>query len=215
MKYIKKPRLINALVSVSVFALYLCVAYRAYKSVGFYDWNFQNTLPTANVSPFMFSLMPLSWILSGKAKEYFYRLITLLSFGMLCSAILSCGFNAARNYAFHFSFLADYLAHIILSLWGVYLVRSKQVSLRPCDSVVSGSLIVGTALVMLVLNVIFDTSFFGLSLNGKHSIYNVVLVENSALSAVLYISGLVGVLILGYAFNKILNRKNEKGVKTG
>ena len=207
MKYLNASSLVNTLASSIIFLLYLYVVIRAYLSVGFYDWNFQNTLPTANVSPFMFSLMPLAWILPRRAKGYFFLLISLLSFGMLCSAILSCAYNAVRDYTFHSSFLADYVAHIILSLWGVYLVRSKQVVLSRRECVISGSIIVGAAFVMLILNLIFDTAFFGLSLTGKHNIYNVVLVKSSQLSAILYLSGLIVILIIGYVFNRILNKR--------
>ena len=53
---------------------------------------------------------------------------------------------------------------------------------------------------MLVLNVAFDKAFFGLSLNGKHNIYNVVLTDSSYLSAALYFIGLCGVLLMGYYY---------------
>ena len=207
MNHLTKPKIVNALVSLSIFAIYIYVVYHAYESVGFDDWNFQNTLPVANVSPFMFSTMPLSWVLPKKAKKHYFLLITLLSLGMLFSSIFSCAFNAIRNYKFHWSFFADYLAHILLSLWGVYLVKSKQVELKKRDCIIAGSLIVSVALIMLVLNIIFDTAFFGLSLNGKHSIYNVVIVENSVISALIYLSGLVFILALGYLYNKMLNKK--------
>ena len=204
---IKRVRLVNGLMSLAVYCLYLYVVYSAYKSVGIHDWNFQNTLPVANVSPFMFSLMPLTWVLPKGAKKYLYTLISLLSLGMLISTFISCGFNALRDYKFHIQFLADYLAHILLSLWGVYLVKSGQVSLCKRDCLIGGSIILGVALVMLGLNVVFDTAFFGLSLNGKHNIYNIVLVESSALSAVIYLVGLVTVMLEGYFYNRILVKK--------
>ena len=71
------------------------------------------------------------------------------------------------------------------------------------NSLISGSIIVGSAVVMMILNVIFDTAFFGLYLNGKHNIYNNVLVSNSYLSAFLYFFGLCGVLLMGFGFSKI------------
>ena len=92
----------------------------------------------------------------------------------------------------------DYTAHILLSLFGIYLVRSEQVDLTPVAALISGSVIFGSALLMLILNLIFDTSFFGLSLSGKHNIYNVVLTDNSYISVSLYFIGLSGVLALGY-----------------
>ena len=209
MGYIKWRRAVNFLTSVSIYVLYLYVVYRAYTSVGVHDWNFQNTLPVANVSPFTFSLMPLLWFLPKRCKRYLHLLICLLCAGMLLSPIFNCVFNAMRAYAFHAQFVADYVAHVLLSLWGIYLVKSRQVELTPRDCVIGGSLIVGVALAMLVHNVIFDTAFFGLSLSGKHNIYNVVLVDSSLVSALLYFSGLIGILLLGYGFQKALTKADE------
>ena len=75
------------------------------------------------------------------------------------------------------------------------------------NALFSGLIIVFVATVMLILNLILDTAFFGLSLRGKHNIYNNVLVDDSYLSALLYYIGLCGVLTLGYGFNRILNRR--------
>ena len=206
---IRCHRLVNMIASLSVYLMYLSLMYVVYSDIGFYDWNFQNTLPVANVSPFMFSIMPLTWILPKVAKKYLYLLISLLSVGMLFSAISSSLYNAVIGYKFHWHFMLDYLAHLILSAWGIYLVKSGQVRLDRRDCFISGSLIVGVAALMMILNVIFDTSFFGLSLNGKHNIYNNVIVDNSALSALIYFVGLVVVLLLGYGFNKILLKKHK------
>ena len=199
-------RLVNMIASLSVYLMYLSLMYVVYSDVGFYDWNFQNTLPVANVSPFMFSMMPLTWILPKGAKKYLYLLISLLSVGMLFSAISSSLYNAIIGYKFHWHFMLDYVAHLILSAWGIYLVKSGQVSFGKRECFISGSLIVGVAFVMMMLNVMLDTAFFGLSLSGKHNIYNNVIVDSSALSALIYFVGLVVVLLLGYGFNKILSK---------
>lgn len=199
-------RLVNIIASLSVYLMYLSLVYVVYSDVGFYDWNFQNTLPMANVSPFMFSVMPLTWILPKGARKYLYLLISLLSVGMLFSAISSSLYNAIIGYKFHWHFMLDYVAHLILSAWGIYLVKSGQVTLCKRDCLISGSLIVGVAFVMMMLNVTLDTAFFGLSLSGKHNIYNNVIVDSSALSALIYFVGLVVVLLLGYGFNKILSK---------
>lgn len=202
-------RLVNMIASLSVYVMYLSLVYVVYSDVGFYDWNFQNTLPMANVSPFMFSVMPLTWILPKGARKYLYLLISLLSVGMLFSAISSSLYNAIIGYKFHWHFMLDYVAHLILSAWGIYLVKSGQVTLCKRDCLISGSLIVGVAFVMMMLNVMLDTAFFGLSLSGKHNIYNNVIVDSSALSALIYFVGLVVVLLLGWGFNKMLLKKHK------
>jgi hypothetical protein len=194
----KKSTLVNIAFVLLVYSAYLFVSLTVYFDVGFSDWNFQNTLPTANVSPFMFTLAPLSLLLPRKPRRCVFLLISMLSFGMLLAGALGCVYNAVIGYKFHFHFFMDYTAHILLSLFGVYLVRSEQVDLTPVAALISGSVIFGSALLMLILNLIFDTSFFGLSLSGKHNIYNVVLTDNSYISALLYFIGLSGVLVLGY-----------------
>ncbi len=89
---------------------------------------------------------------------------------------------------------------------GVYIIYSKQVELIVKDSLIAGPIIVVVALIMMIMNVLFDTSFFGLSLNGKHNIYPTVLTDNSLLSALMYFSGLVVVMILGFFCQKLLAR---------
>ena len=206
----KNTKLTNLIFCLTVFVLYIICVIIVYLKAGFNDWNFQNSLPVANVSPFMFSVVPLYFVLPKKAKSYFMLLIALLSVGMFLSPTFSCIFNAMRNYKFHVSFMLDYVAHFALCLWGVYIIKSKQAELKIKDSIFSGSIIVCVAIVMLIINIIFDTAFFGLNLNGKHSIYNMVLVSNSYLSALLYFVGLISVLVMGFLFNKLLNLKRSK-----
>ena len=210
MKYMRNTRLWNFLFGSVIFACYLFVVVRVYLSVGFYDWNFQNTLPVANVSPFMFTLVGVIWLFPIKARRRLYLLISLLSVGMILSSVLGCIYNASINYRFHLHFLADYIAHAVLSLWGVYLIKSRQIKLSFGNALVSGGIIVSVALAMLGLNLAFDTAFFGLSLNGKHNIYNTVLTENSYVSAALYFIGLVGVLTLGYLYSRTFAKRESR-----
>ena len=207
----KKVRLTNCIFFFVTFFCYLALVLIVYSDVGAEDWNFRNTLPLANVSPFMFFSTLLYFVLPDRGKPYYLRLLSLLSVGMFLSPTLGCVHNAVIHYAFHPHFLLDYVAHFSLFLWGVYAVRSGQVTLGKKESLISGSFIVGVAVMMMILNVIFDAAFFGLSLNGKHNIYNQVLVANSYLSALIYFAGLVAVLFAGYFFSKLILRISGKG----
>ena len=208
----KNTKLWNPVFILTVVSFYIASMITIYRSVGFYDWNFQNTLPTANVSPFMFTLAPLTYLFPKKIRKYLYLLVTLLSVGMILSPVFNCLYNYSISYAFHIHFFYDYIAHAVLSLWGVYMLRSEQVELNVKNALISSSVIIGVATLMISLNVIFDKAFFGLSLNGKHSIYNNVIVDNSYLSALLYFTGLCGVLLMGYGYSKLIGKlnKNEK-----
>lgn len=210
MGYMKNTKLFNCIFSVTIVACYLYVVIRTYFSVGFNDWNFKNTLPVANVSPFMFTLVGIIHLIPFKLKKHLYLLISLLSVGMLLSSILGCIYNASIGYKFHLHFLSDYVAHIMISLWGVYLIKNRQAEPTKMNSIISGGIIIAVALTMLILNVIFNTAFFGLSLRGKHNIYNNVLTNNSYLSAVIYFAGLIFVLALGYAYSCFFSKKRFK-----
>lgn len=207
MKYMKNTKLFNGLFVCIVAVCYLLVMLTVYLDVGFADWNFQNTLPTANVSPVMFCLTIFVLFLPKKARCYCLLLVTLLSVGMLASTIFGCIYNASIGYKFHFHFLLDYIAHVALSLWGIYLVKTNQVKVENKSCIVSMCMIFAYATLMLILNVIFDTAFFGLSLNGKHNIYNMVITSNSYLSALLYYAGLFVVLLAGMFLQKYMSKK--------
>ena len=206
---LKNTKIANLIFCLVTVICYLGVVIIALIQNGWSDWNFLNTLPTANVSPFMFFICPIYLLLPKKPKDYFLNLIVLLSIGMIVSPVFGIVYNIYRDYAFHGQFVLDYVAHVSLSLWGLYIVKSHQIELNVKDSLISGSLIVGVALTMLIINLIFDTSFFGLSLRGKHNIYNVVLVENSFLSCLIYFGGLLAILLVGYLFNRYLVYKKK------
>ena len=115
-----------------------------------------------------------------------------------------------RDYAFHWHIALDCAAHVFISLWGVYLVKSSQVELTLKSAFKGGAIIVCVAGLMLVHNLIFDTAFFGLSLSGKHNIYNNVFFESGIVSALVYFLGLCGLLCLGYYYQKALDFRKEK-----
>lgn len=201
-KYFKKKPLTNIIFVSIITPCYIALVVRIYFSVGFNDWNFTNALPIANVSPFMFFILPLFFALPKVPRKYFGILIALLCVGMFISPTASCIRYFSINYKFHAHFLLDLVSHYGLFLWGIYLVHSKQVELNVRDSLIGGSIIVAVALTMLIINAIFRTGYFGLHLYGKHNIYNVVLVDNSFLSALIYFTGLISALILGFFFQK-------------
>lgn len=209
MKYVRNIQLFNLIFVALVYIPYIVVCIIVYMTdTDLNRWNFLNTLPVANVSPFMFSVMPILLILPKKIKEYVFLLVSMLSVGMFLSTVFGCVGNAIRDYKFHFHFALDYLAHFALSAFGIFLIRSKQVEFSIKKCIISGSFIFGVATIMLILNVIFDKAFFGLSLNGKHNIYNIVLVSNSYLSALIYYVGLACVLLFGAAVCKLFNNSN-------
>lgn len=206
-KYNKKSRLVNYAFIITIFLLYLFCVISIYMDVGFYDWNFQNVLPTANVSPFMYTLLFISILLPENIKHYIFTLVGLLSFPMLCAGLISCVAYIIRDYAFHLTIFVDGFIHVLISIFGVYLVKSAQINFKKSkDVIISGTIILGAAITMLILNLILKTSFFGLSMYDNYSIYNIVLVNNGIVNAIIYLIGLVLVLFIGFIYQLLFNR---------
>ena len=208
-KYMKNTKLWNSLFVLTIAVCYVALVIEIYRASGPDHWNFSNAMPMANVSPFMFFTAPFLFLLPARIRKYAYVLISGLTVGMFLSSAVGCLGNFIKGTYFRGFFVLDYIAHFALASWGVYLVKSKQVSLNIKDCVIGASALLGVATCMLLLNLVLDTAFFGLSLRGKHNIYNVVLTDNSYLSALLYYGGVVVVLSLGFGFQRLLNPKKK------
>lgn len=210
LKRLKENKICNIGIPIFIFVLYLYCLITILIKCGMYDWNFTNALPTANVSPFMYCGCFILIFLPKSVRKYGNTLISFLSLGMLFAGVFSLIYNVMRDYNFYLHFVVDSFIHILLSWYGIYLYKTKQVFFEKKKRVFSSAVIVSVAVIMLVLNVIFDQSFFGLSLNRKHNIYSVVLCDDSNLSAIIYFSGLIFVLLIGSLYQKFLSRKLYK-----
>ena len=93
-------KIVNQVFVILIFLCYLYTVIYMYNDVGISDWNFLNTLPTANVSPFMFCLVIVFWILPKKVRPSLFTLISLLSLGMLVAGLGGCFVYIARDYNF-------------------------------------------------------------------------------------------------------------------
>ena len=90
----------------------------------------------------------------------------------------------------------DCLAHGLIGLYGFSLIYNKVITYDKKKLTYLITAIMLVPVLMLILNLIFDTVFFGLNFNGKHNIYNLVLTDNSFISAVLYFVGLAVLVIV-------------------
>ena len=210
-KYFAKYQLlVNMFFVIIIVASYLYIVRYMYYDVGPDDWNFKNTLPTANVSPFMFCLTSIILIMPKVVRKYCMTLVALLSFGMALAGLGGALGYVARHYVFHWHITFDCAAHVFISLWGVYLVKSGQVELTPKKALRGGAIIVSVAFTMLVLNLIYHKAFFGLSPYGEHNIYNIRFFENGVISIIVYFLGLGFVLCAGYFYQKVLNFRKKR-----
>ena len=206
---IKNTRIANLVFFAGVFGCYVIYTLQVLFLSGYNSIYFHGVIATANISPFMFSIMPIIYFSRGKLRKHLFILISLLSVGMLLSPTLNALTYAVKGYPFTFYAAWDYIAHLLLSLWGIYIVRSRQVKINVRDAILSALIIIGVAIFMLLMNLIHGTSFFGLALDGNHNIYHNVIVDNSYISALIYFTGLIAVLIAGFFYSKLFYREKH------
>ena len=73
-----RKEVVNVAFAVCIFVPYVYCVIAMYLDVGAHDWNFTNTLPTANVSPFTYCLAVISLFLPKKLQPYLFNLFALL-----------------------------------------------------------------------------------------------------------------------------------------
>ena len=203
---VRNTKVMNIIFAFAIFLSYIAFVVIVYIKVGLKDKAFTNTLPTANISPLAFFISPLCVFAPKSIKKHFLLLFSLLSIVMILLPVYNCVYNYLTNHEFVPYLLLNYFSHLVMLLWGIYIIRSKQVKLNLKSFSSSLSTILCILILFTSLNSIFDTSFFGLSLNGKHNIYGYVLVDNSYLSLSIYVVGLVTLLLIGYVFCKLIEK---------
>ncbi len=190
----------------------------------FFLWNYayflrgglQSFLTFDNISPFIFTLIPLTYLLRERIREYAFSAIAFLHFGMLCAVLVS------PEQAYLFSFLeeanllytAEALCHMLAALFGIYLIITKQVR-ADFKSWRRSVLFMYTVISYgVLLNLIFHKSFFGMDPYGGYSIYFLDIFGNFWITLLAYYLGVLVVLTVGmqiaYGLVRLLEPRQKK-----
>lgn len=93
MKKFTNKKLTNFIFISIIFCCYIALVVKVCFDVGFKDWNFQNTLPTANVSPFMFFTVVLYYVLPNNKEILFDFNKFIVAGNVFCSNFSLCSKN--------------------------------------------------------------------------------------------------------------------------
>ena len=165
-----------------------------------------------NISPLMFTLIPLTYFLKGKVKDYCFSAIAFLSVGMLVAMYASPEYE----YVFTFRREADFmytseaLCHMLCSLFGAYLVLTNQV--KPVFSSWIKSIVFMYSFITfgVILNFVFHKGFFGMDPYGDYSIYMIDIFGSFEATLVAYYIGVLLVLTIGMQVNAGLDKLSAK-----
>ena len=165
-----------------------------------------------NISPLMFTLIPLTYFMKGKVKDYCFSAIAFLSVGMLVAMYASPEYE----YVFTFRREADFfytseaLCHMLCSLFGAYLVLTNQV--KPVFSSWVKSIVFMYSIITfgVILNFVFHKGFFGMNPYGDYSIYMIDIFGSFEATLVAYYIGVLLVLTIGMQVNAGLDKLSAR-----
>ena len=187
-------------------------------NVGMYErgWLEDGFETLANISPMIFTVIPLTCFMNQKTKEYAYSAIALLWVGMFVALFISP--EQAYLSSFHTEasmvYTGEALCHMWASLFGLYLILTGQVKLNFQTWVRSLVFMYSVIAFGVALNFFFHKSHFGMDPYGEYSIYFIDIFGTFEATLVAYLFGVLTVLTIGletgYLFEKMLQPKRER-----
>ena len=191
----------------------------------FFFWNYagyqrgwleDGFMTLENISPFIMTLIPLTVFMSKRVRSYCNSAIAFLWVGMFLALLISP--QHAYIFSYHIEaspvYTAEAACHLIASLYGAYLIITKQVE---CDarhwrrSVVCMYSVIGFG---LLLNYVFHTRNFGMDPYGDYTIYMIDIFGSFEATLIAYLLGVLVVLTLGmqigYMFFKLVDSTHDE-----
>ena len=198
--------------------------------VFFFFWNYggyqrgwldDGFMTLENISPFIMTLIPLTVFMSERVRSYCNSAIAFLWVGMFIALLISPQHAYIFNYDIEATpiYTGEAACHLIASLYGAYLIITKQVK---CDakhwrrSVVCMFSVIGFG---VLLNYVFHMSNFGMDPYGNYTIYMIDIFGSFEATLAAYLLGVLLVLTLGmqigYVFFKLVESTHQEGAQNG
>lgn len=198
-----KRRIINALFILINAAFFFCWNYAAYEM----GWLKDGFMTFDNISPYICTIILLTPFMNDRIKDYAYSAIAFLAFGMFVALFVSPEAEYLLHYKqdANFAHVSEGACHLVMALYGFYLILSNKVELRLKN--------LGKALVFIYtsvgfgifLNIFFHRSNFGMDVYGNYSIYFIDIFGSFGATLIAYIFGILLTVTLGFIFGMFLD----------
>ena len=170
----------------------------------------------ANISPMIFTVIPLTCFMNEKTKQYAYSAIAFLWVGMFLALFISPEQAYLSSFRTEASmvYTGEALCHMWASLFGIYLILTRQVKLNFQSWLRSLAFMYSVIAFGVFLNFFFQKSHFGMNPYGDYSIYFLDIFGSFEATLLAYLLGVLTVLTIGmevgYLFEKLIQPKKEK-----
>ncbi len=171
-------------------------------------WLRDGWLTLGNISPLMFTLILLTPFMKDGPKEYVHSAIAFLNVGMFIAMIVSPEHDYIFNFNTEatFAYTTEAVAHLVCSLFGIYLVLSHQVKADFKRLVKAVVLTLSIITIGVILNFVYHRSYFGMDPYGSAKIYMIDIFGSFWATLTAYYFGVVMVLIVGMQGVSMLDR---------
>ena len=168
-----------------------------------------------NISPMIFTVIPLTCFMNEKIKQYAYSAIAFLWTGLFLALFISPEYAYLFDYRTEASLLytGEALCHMWASLFGIYLILTGQVKLNFQSwgrAIVFMYSVIGFG---VFLNFFFHKKNFGMDPYGDYSIYFLDIFGTFEATLLAYLLGVLTVLTvgleMGYLFERMVRPKSE------
>lgn len=162
------------------------------------------------ISPFMFTMLPLSFLLKDKIKDLVFKTAALLSLGMFAAMLVSPqeAYLGSHQIEASMLYVLDTLLHLNFSLFGVYLFVSNTVKIDMKSIGQAAIFLYSVITFAIICNFLFHKNFFGMGYYSNYGIYMIRIFETYWATLVVYILGVSLVLMLGYEYILLVKKLN-------
>lgn len=174
-------------------------------------WLSDGFMTLENISPFIMTLIPLTLFMSERVRSYCNSAIAFLWVGMFLALLISP--QHAYIFSYHIEaspiYASEAACHLIASLYGAYLIITKQV---PCNakywrkSIICMFSVIGFG---VLLNYVFHLRNFGMDPYGDYTIYMLDIFGSFEATLIGYLLGVLVVLSLGMQIGMLFFRLVE------
>ena len=204
---------INVKVCNVIFIVSDLLAYSAWTYAAYQDgWLGDGWMTLGNISPLMFTIILLTPFMNEKIRDYAYSALAFLNVGMFLAMLISPEHDYIFNFNTEatFTYTTEAVCHMICSLYGIYLVLSKQVKADFKHWVKSVVFLLSIISVAVTLNFVYHRHYFGMDPYGTPKIYMLDLFGSFNATLAAYYFGVVLVLTVGMQGVAMLDRITMK-----
>lgn len=175
---------------------FFCWNYAAYER----GWLEDGFMTLENISPYICTVILFTPFLNEKVREYAYAGIAYLAFGMFLALFISPGAEYVLNFRYtaNFMHISEATCHLLMALYGFYLILSNKVTVNLKNLGKSAVFIYASIAFGVFLNWCFHLGNFGMNMYGNYSIYFLDIFGSFGATFVAYLVGVLGTLFLGY-----------------